>query len=265
MRDKTMKRIISRVVAVSALAAASLNAANAGSKMVYKAPPPPRPAPAATWTSCYIGGNAGYGRTDLSASDIGFVTGAPVTPPASFGSQYANSIIGGGQIGCDYQVDSQWVVGIKAQFDYGNFKGQNITPAFPAFALDSNSHYVGTATARVGYIVAPNWLLYAQGGGAWVHDTLAVDGIGPPPFVLESASSNRYGYAAGGGIEYMFAPNWSAFAEYNYLGFGTRNVPFTLAAGQPGTANVVTVKQDVQTAVVGLNYHFNMDALFAAR
>jgi outer membrane immunogenic protein len=38
------------------------------------------------------------------------------------------------------------------------------------------------------------------------------------------------GWTLGGGGEWMFAPHWSVFAEYNFMGFGGSNIQ-DIAAG----------------------------------
>lgn len=47
----------------------------------------------------------------------------------------------------------------------------------------------------------------------------------------------------GAGIEWAFADNWSAKLEYQYYDFGD---------------NVETVKQQIHTVKIGLNYRFNL-------
>jgi opacity protein-like surface antigen len=43
--------------------------------------------------------------------------------------------------------------------------------------------------------------------------------------VLDS-SGGRDGYTVGGGLEYLFAPNWSGKIEYQFYDFGRRNFTF---------------------------------------
>ena len=38
-----------------------------------------------------------------------------------------------------------------------------------------------------------------------------------------SHSQSRSGWTFGAGVEYAFAPNWSAFVEYNHFDFGTKD------------------------------------------
>jgi outer membrane immunogenic protein len=254
--DKIMKRMVSCVVAVSALfAAASLNAANAAD-MAVKAPLPPPAAALAGWTGCYIGGNGGAGFSQLSMTDV--ATGN------NFGSQSHTAAIGGGQAGCDVQW-GPWVLGAKGQFDWGNINGQNVIPAATAFYTVNSARNIDTATGRIGYLYTPSELFYLQGGAAWTHDNTSIYGFGPPPFLSETASASRLGWVAGAGVEWMFAPCWSVFGEYNYVGLGTKNATFVLAPGILGTPNTVAIKQNEQLALVGINYHFNLGTLSAAR
>lgn len=245
-----MKRSVCSIAAVAALVIAlPLATAHAADMMIYKAPPPSAPPVAvAGWGGCYVGGNFGGGWNRMNFDRVALADGTPA--PADYGHQTASSVIGGGQVGCDYQINSQWVVGVKGQFDFADMNGQNILPAFPAFYMTDALQDIATVTGRLGYLIAPTWLVYAQGGGAWVHNGMNVFDIGPPLVLSESADADRYGYAAGGGVEYLIAPNWSVFAEYNYLGFGTRNVTFAPLGG--GIGDVVSIKQNVQTAMLGV-------------
>jgi len=197
-----MKRIVSCVFALSALlTAVSSNVGQAADLhgMVYKAPPPP-PAPILTWTGCYVGANVGGAVNQTSTNQIGFSDGTVISPPDDFGGQNASSVIGGAQIGCDYQFDGPWVTGLRGQFDYGNLSGQDTLPAFPTFYMNDKIHDIATATGRLGYAMAPGWLAYVQGGGAWTRDDLQIYGSGPPAFLSESGTANRYGYDVGAGV-----------------------------------------------------------------
>jgi outer membrane immunogenic protein len=157
---------------------------------------------------------------------------------------------GGGQIGCDYQAGA-WVFGLRDMFD-GTSLNKSATLATVPFTgtVDSRTHWFDTLTARGGYLVTPNVLLYAQGGAAWTNtDITFSNGAGTQ---IGELSNNRTGWTAGGGAEWMFAPHWSVFAEYNFMGFGTRSAAFTSCAG----TCVLSAKANIQDALVGLNYKF---------
>ena len=71
--------------------------------------------------------------------------------------------------------------------------------------------------------------------------------------------NNKDGYTVGAGLEYMFAPNWSAKAEYQYYNFG--NTTFTAPAAVAGTR----FRDDEHTVKVGVNYYFNSPAPVVTR
>lgn len=133
--------------------------------------------------------------------------------------------IGGGQVGADYQFSPNWVMGIEANYS--------------AMASNNNATFgnrdLGSVTGRLGY----TWgqaLLYAKGGYAWA-DTRRSFGFG---------NGGRDGYTVGAGLEYMFAPSWSAKVEYQYYDFGRVN---SVVFGG--------FRNDEHTIKLGVNYHFN--------
>lgn len=214
----------------------------------------PAPAPVANWTGCYIGGNIGYGWAPTKWNDNGI----------EFASHTVDGIVGGGQVGCDYQVD-RWVFGIQGMFDGAGMKGSSANLFLdPAGGVvdESKITWFATLTGRLGYTVEPRTLLYVKGGIAWVHSkfneccqptVLFLDEIGA--LLDGTASVTRTGWTVGGGLEHMFAPNWSAFIEYNYIGLGTDTVTFSPINNAPGPFNY-HIEQNVHTVLVGLNYRF---------
>ena len=62
------------------------------------------------------------------------------------------------------------------------------------------------------------------------------------------------------GLEYMFAPNWSAKVEYQYYNFGST----TFTGGTPEIVGA-RFRNDEQTVKAGLNYHFGWGGPVAAR
>jgi outer membrane immunogenic protein len=257
-----MKRSITLGFALFALAAAPAFAA----ELPVKAPPmPPVIAPAYNWSGCYIGGNVGAGWARISQSQVAKVTGAPIVPPNNFGDGEDTGIVGGGQIGCDYQFASTWVVGVQGMFNWTDLESTHTIPVFPTFNATDRMKGAFTATARLGYLFTPSVLGYVKGGVAFTRVENAFNGTVPFAFLSESASYNRTGWTVGGGIEWMFAKGWSVFGEYNYLDFGTRDVRYVQAPGTGGVADVVSTKLTSQQALVGINYKFNWGGPVVAR
>ncbi|MGJ5206161.1 outer membrane protein [Bradyrhizobium sp. HKCCYLR20261] len=172
-------------------------------------------------------------------------------PTAS--SSNGSDVLGGLQLGCDYQFD-RFVVGIQAMADLGNINAT--TSLAPGIALDTRVSNLYTATVRAGYLVTPEVLLYARGGAAWTRTRVAVTNTATG----QSASTafNRSGWTVGAGVEWMFARNWSAFAEYDYADFGTVTGTVPGAAAITGGPNVVSQKTQIHTALVGVNYRFDI-------
>jgi outer membrane immunogenic protein len=148
-------------------------------------------------------------------------------------------------------------------------------------AVERRMDYFGTSRVRAGFLVTPTLLLYGTGGVAYGHIRTrsvigtAVAGV-PAGVVIPGVSffdDNRIkaGWTAGGGIEWMFLPNWSVKAEALYYDLGrtsfNQNFVQTLgpASGAPGLAlsNTGTRTTFTNTGVIaraGLNYHFSWGA-----
>src|SRR5664280_2020110 len=228
-----MRRIV--LALASALSVGALQSASAADipAPVYKAPP--AAVVVSNWTGCYIGINGGYGwgRKDFSNDTVG-----------DLGSHTATGGVAGGQAGCDYQT-GPWVFGIRGMFDWADLTGSNITPAGTLVANTRVGSFA-TAVGRVGYTLMPNTLVYALGGFAWVRDQhwfTTLDGV-----EIASTTVNRTGYDVGIGLEHMFAPGWSAFIEYDYLGFNCKintTVLTTNFLGPTGAVVPVNIEQNV--------------------
>ena len=218
-----------------------------------EAPTPYVAAPAVSWTGCYVGANVGAGWSSQNQNRVDQIGVGPA--PIAYGSDTGSAVIGGGQIGCDYQFGAV-VVGLQGQFDWGSLSASHGLPGFPTFSMQDTTSSLGSATARLGYAIMPNFLLYARGGFAFIadKDTLFLPGGAG---ISERASWNSTGWTLGAGAEWMFAPNWSIFAEYKYMGFGSSTIQFNAAPGLFPVGEHVRISQNVQSVMVGVNYHFN--------
>ena len=227
-----MKRVLLGAVAAMTFAGPA-TAADMPPQTYTKAAPVYTPPQAIyNWTGFYIGGHIGgafAGANSLQGTGGRF--------------------LGGVQGGFDYQFDTNWVIGAEAQFSgLANSRGSVALPA--GGLITSRNDQIGSATARFGYTWGPA-LLYAKGGFAWRDNPdvgVSVDGT-PVAFTAEGMHKN--GWTVGAGLEYMFAPNWSAKAEYQYYNFG--NTTFT--SGPPAVVGA-RVRDDDHTVKVGVSYRF---------
>jgi hypothetical protein len=108
-------------------------------------------------------------------------------------------VIGGGQVGCDYQAGA-WVFGVQGMFDGSGMEGSNTDPS-GLFAINSQIRSFATVTGRVGYAAAPTVLVYAKGGGAWMRDDYTLTDV--TGATLANASTNPSGWTVGGGVEWV--------------------------------------------------------------
>jgi outer membrane immunogenic protein len=240
-----MKKFILGTIALISLAGTAV-AADLPQRPAYMAPIM-SPVPVYNWTGFYVGGNIGGAWGTLDVTDVN--TGATVSPNNS-------GFAGGGQIGYDYQI-GPWVIGIRNLFDgTGISNGATISDGVFSGTVNSHLRWFDALTARGGYLVQPNLLLYAQGGAAWTSWTVdAITGAGASVGTI--SGGNRTGWTVGGGAEWMFMPHWSVFAEYNYMGFGTRSAASTVCvAGVGCTTDTFSAKADLQNALIGVNYKF---------
>ena len=243
------KSSLTLLAAVIGLAASQASAADLPRKAPVYVPPAPPPI---TWTGCYIGGNVGgiFGRR---SADFAF---------GSLDSDNNSGFAGGGQIGCDYQFAGGWVIGIRDMFD-GSSLSRDRTLSFPgttppvAGTVHLKNSWFDTLTGRIGYSVTPAWLWYFQGGAAWAKNSADVN-IGG--FNVGSADRTRTGWTVGGGVEWMFAPHWSAFLEGNYMDFGStsRNLVTPVAGSVCEFGCGFSTKATATTVLVGVNYRFSL-------
>jgi outer membrane immunogenic protein len=231
-----------KTIGTVAALALGMTAANAADLPVKA--PPMAPVAVSTWTGCYLGANLGYGWGRGRES----VTAAGVTVT---GSENINGILGGGQIGCNYQV-SNIVWGVEGDFQ-GTDQHHTTTVAAGGVTLSERDSlpWFGTIRGRVGVTLAPSWLVYFTGGGGGLslHRTATATGL-----VAGTLTNNTtHGFwTLGGGIENMFMPHWSWKLEYLYLNTGN----FTNTNAVLGVPVVTTARFTDNILRAGINYHF---------
>ena len=227
-----MKRFLFSAAALVALAGPAA-AADLAPKPYTKAPPAPVvPAIVYNWTGFYIGGHIGGdfpGNNNIGGNNSRF--------------------LGGVQGGFDYQFSPSFVAGVEAEYSW--LAGNNNSAMFPGGVVVTNKdNQLGSVTGRVGYTWGPG-LLYAKGGYAFREGNNVNVAVAGTPAAFAVSGNHKDGWTVGTGLEYMFAPNWSAKAEYQYYNFG--NTTFTA-----GPAAVVgqRFRDDDHTVKVGVNYRF---------
>jgi outer membrane immunogenic protein len=212
------------------------------------------------WSGCYIGGNVGGGWSRMDTERVQTDLVAPAF--ANYGRENDSGFIGGGQAGCDFMAGKDLVFGVQGMFDFGNVNGRHALTDFPAFSETNNLRSIGTATGRIGYLWTPTFLGYVKGGMAFLRERNQV--FAPAGALVESSSFTLPGMTVGVGGEWMFAPDWSVFAEWNYMWIEDKSGQyFTPAPSFVG--ETLNVKPVAQTALVGVNYKFHWDGPVVAK
>jgi outer membrane immunogenic protein len=240
-----MKRLLLGAVALIALGAvAPAVAADLPAAPAYSKAPSMVPL-AYDWSGVYVGFNGGWGTANRC-----FDQTAPVIGPE--GCHTTSGGFAGAQAGYRWQTPSAWVWGFEAQGDWASLRGSNISLITPADTNRSRIDAFGLFTGQVGYA----WntaLLYFKAGGAVIADRN--DLISAGAVFASAAGDNRWGGTVGGGIEFSFAPNWSAAFEYNHLFIATNNTTFTTFVG----STVVSgdrIRGDADLVSVHVNYRW---------
>jgi outer membrane immunogenic protein len=255
-------------------------AAFAAERPVPYTPPPP-PAPVYTWSGCYVGASAGSSSGTSTHFTTAGSTLAGTTTVVPAGANITDSFnlsgfIGGGQIGCNYQVGT-WVIGVEGDGSATNKEGQAFETALASlpglsgragWVSQTQERWLVTARGRLGltnfWWFGPQTLVYVTGGGAWAKiDTseFFVGGAGCAPDGRAvncgiQGSNTRSGWTVGGGLEYALGYGWSAKGEFLYVKFDNFT---TLTDGPLNRNNIVSHEVKLEDYVwrAGLNYKFS--------
>src|SRR6266516_1127365 len=270
----TMKRFLLAGVATVALVGAA-----SAADIYRKAPPPapaPAPAPAFSWTGCFVGAHVGwgFGRADAHENfNVSTTAGAHVLTATASDSIDTSGAIFGGQIGCDYQFGlgkgfgpGGWVFCIQGDIAGADINGFGTNPLVTTFLpilspfarIAVKDDAISSVTARLGFSAWPQTLFYVRGGAAWLHERWDLHGTFSALTGNPEVEDTRSGWTIGVGGEWAFAPNWSAFVEWNHYDFGNHDLITTSRTfGEFVVTDTFSEKQRIETVKIGVNYRFN--------
>lgn len=193
------------------------------------------------WSGAYVGAVAGYGW-DSNTYHYDFIDSLHV----DFDS---NGFVGGVSGGYNWQI-GQFVLGAEGDISYANLKGSALTSdgEAPCFieGCTAKVTWFGTGRARLGYAFE-NFLPYATAGFAVGHIKGSADNgaCGNSNCLYDDT---RWGWTAGGGVEWAMNQQLSFKAEYLHVDLGTPHFN--------GGRNPTTEAIGFNTVRVGINYHF---------
>jgi outer membrane immunogenic protein len=243
--------------------------------------------PAVSWTGFYLGAGVGLRSANvteqtLSAAEDGFSLMSPV--------ECHTLLCGGAQsldntafrfapyFGYNWQILPQWLVGLEGDVGFGS-KTSSINgvplPAAGLFNGEGNvagdsfavkTSWDASARARVGYLVTPDFLIYATGGPAWQH-VEATSTCGPNNFFAcgtgsftptVTDSTTKLGWTVGGGIESLVWGHWLVRGELRYSDFGAITNTDVRQEEPLGHTVITNYKLNLttETALVGAAYKF---------
>jgi len=215
-----------------------------------------------------VGVHAGAGVVH----DQGFQTGGVLLLPpistdnAATADRHGIGGLAGGQVGCNYQT-GMLVLGIEGE---GFWSGMRIN----VDQFEGNTVFLNTTiknrwdydvAARIG-VAFDRALVYGKAG--WVAGRFEWNSAFVNCQLFCSTTQGNAtldGLLIGIGLEYAFLNNWTVKFEYDYLGFGSKNVAFTstspcilICSGPSVSTQLQNVSADKHIFKVGLNYLFNV-------
>jgi outer membrane immunogenic protein len=237
------------------------------------AAPAMAPVGMAGWTGFYFGPNIGLsiGRGPTMRNSV--------FGPAPSGDIIADTftmspfgVVGGGQIGYNWQATRNLVLGLEADLQ-GSGQSDTVcvfqcsVPATIGFnrntTIEQKLDWFGTVRGRLGWTNGPA-LIYATGGLAYGHVTTDVTlndfnfglVVNPPTQHFERTKT---GWTAGFGAETQLFGNWTGKIEYLYVDLGTTATGGFVSVFTPQVTQTHQYVSAFQDHIVrlGLNYHFD--------
>ena len=223
-----------------------------------------------TWTGFYGGVNVGYGeggdnvKFAFDPTYFGGAAGIGNVPTQL--SADNRGILGGAQIGYNWQFAPLWVVGVEADLSWARMNGAasftDTNIGLFNTTVERKLDSLGTVRARLGFLGVPNLLVYGTGGLAYGETGLSVAvtnlaSCALDPGCLSSSNSGvKVGWTAGAGYELAIGHGISWKTEYLYADLGSRSATVTSAFGPPG--NFYTGTTDFREHIVrtGVNFKF---------
>lgn len=210
-------------------------------------------------------------RQRLLQHFLGDVGGASSDHPddrrGGFASFESQGGLFGGELGYNWQAASAFVVGVEGDISWSGLSGTmtngGIVPiAGGPYSITQKftSDWFATVRGRVGFAPIDRLLIFGTGGlaiAALNYSSAFTDSFNENENV--SVKATKAGWVIGGGVEYALAGNWSAKAEYLYSQFPALNTigSATLTDGTIATAAHSSGALKINTARIGLNYHFD--------
>ncbi len=204
------------------------------------APPPAPPVPAratSPFAGPYVGGSIGYAfngndQVGESLNDVYI---------ADFGTLGNEGFFGGVHAGYRH-VYNRFVFGAEVGADLSDI-GSSVT--VDGVQSTMSFDHLLTAKGQLGYLAAPNLMVYGTAGVAHADINYSIIGMGSGL----TSNDSRTGYLVGGGVEYLMTEDWSVRGEYTYTNFGKYH-----PSDEAGYSTAAT--PDFHAVRLGVNFNF---------
>jgi outer membrane immunogenic protein len=217
------------------------------------------------WTGLYVGGQFGRGWAHAHWKYLNgnpYDSNGPGEPILGAKNNFSRSnVVGGAQIGFNYQYRS-FLAGIEGACAAGGFseKKFNVVSIFPSsdqiVKVDFSPFAMGVG--RIGYLLLPEWLIYAKGGYAGARVKTRGQTIPPITGLILDWSTSKWhnGWVVGAGLEYMAYSFITVALEYDYVSLDKLKHVGSVSGGAIGPGDQVehSVKANLQTLMVRLNF-----------
>lgn len=230
-----MKKVLLATVSVLALETAAL-----------AAPPTPM-----TWTGFYVGAQGGFAASRGTFTPLGPNIPVNLVLGQGFSANDTGAVLGllGGY---NYQMGN-YVFGVEGDW---NWVGAKASSAISAAGFTTTTafdvRWLATVRGRLGFTTGAT-LFYVTGGVAFAdvnNSSFSLIPGGTNTDIVDNTT--RVGWTVGGGIEYMFAPHWTARVEGRYIDLGKSSFTYVNTAGTYRGE----FRNSLVTGLLGLAYKF---------
>ncbi len=208
--------------------------------------PPPVPMPMFTWTGCYVGAHVG--------GDSGNSSWGNIPSPIGSVSYDTAGAIGGGQVGCNYQIQN-FVIGAEGELWASGLTGS--TSRFiggeggGTFGFKTQSNLAGDIAARFGFAM-DRTLFFGKIGAAWADYKFTATYESPDS--PDTGKGTYAGLLLGVGIEYALDAHWSIKGEYDYINYGSKSIHMYESSGVYDFTSSISNSENIFK--VGANYRW---------
>jgi outer membrane immunogenic protein len=213
--------------------------------MPVKAPVPAPVAAVYNWSGCYVGAGSGYGMWNQESQYI-----ASVGPAGASNDNGGRGWFGTVQVGCDYQLGSNIVIGAAADYDFGGIKGDMSVP-IQVWVGEEKLKSSWAAGGRAGWLPFQQLLVFVSGGysEARFGQVNFVSATSGEPVNVSLARHTYSGWFLGTGYEYGIGwlPIQGLFwkTEYRFADYGSDTVRLTIGDSLDLHKRVHTVRSEL--------------------